>query len=140
MARCPDCNKFVSYDLPHTVEEKQGPEVDGENVTASVRLVLNCGECYTELKEANLDLEAEVKHECSVLDPEDEETGPDYELVDDDNLSNEWEATDRTEGKGRGQRTFYGASLTTKVKCVHCEEEVEVELADDVQASNFEDV
>jgi hypothetical protein len=54
--RCPDCNKFVSFD-------EADPEVndldvsDNGSVTASVRIVNTCAECGTELKEAMLELE-----------------------------------------------------------------------------------
>lgn len=65
--RCPDCNKFVSYD------DSAEPEVNDLNfndgtVTGNVRVVLNCGDCGTELKEAAFDFETKVEvpadHRC----------------------------------------------------------------------------
>lgn len=67
--RCPDCNKFVSYD------ESAEPEVNDlqiseGNVTGQVRVLLTCAECGTELKEANFDIDVSVElpehHTCHV--------------------------------------------------------------------------
>ena len=51
--RCPDCNKFVSYDEPEV--EVNSINVNGEAVTASVRVALNCADCSTGLKEAEIE-------------------------------------------------------------------------------------
>lgn len=60
--RCPDCNKFVSFDEPAV--EMEDPEISSGSVTASARVALNCAECGTELAEATFDLETEFEHEC----------------------------------------------------------------------------
>jgi len=61
--RCPDCNKFVSFE--ENEPEVESIDVDGDrNVTATVRIVNSCGECGQELKEATLDMEKSFEHEC----------------------------------------------------------------------------
>lgn len=62
MARCPDCNKFVSYD------DSTEPEVDADvdetgHVTGTVRVVLTCAECGAELREASFDLDVDLSAE-----------------------------------------------------------------------------
>lgn len=54
--RCPDCNKFVSYDDSNEPEADDA-DIDAEgHVTGTVRVYLTCAECGTDLKEANFDL------------------------------------------------------------------------------------
>ena len=48
--RCPDCNKFVSFDEGEP--KVQSIEIDTSGVKCEVRIVMNCGECGQELKEA----------------------------------------------------------------------------------------
>lgn len=58
MARCPECNKFVSYD---EIEAELGSDSFREgHLCIGVRLMLPCCECGEELKEAYLELEADV--------------------------------------------------------------------------------
>lgn len=65
MARCPDCNKFVSYDEPQA-EAVSDPEVSSSQcIEGSVRVVLNCGECGTELKDAEIEFSITIDHECN---------------------------------------------------------------------------
>jgi hypothetical protein len=137
--RCPDCNKFVSFD-------QQDPEVDAavgnSEITGSVRLVLACAECGGELKEANIDFSADIDHTCEGKDVSTEEL--DFEIV-----SEMSENTDRYEDKDRKGRKiksyrymkhYYGAELTFEVKCLGCEEEFEVTASVEEQASGFEEL
>lgn len=59
--RCPDCNKFVSFDT------EQDPEIDVDindtEIVGSCRIVNTCAECSQELKEANLDVSVDVASE-----------------------------------------------------------------------------
>jgi hypothetical protein len=73
MARCGDCNKFVSFE--ESEPEAEDPEVGAGAVTCSVRIVNACADCGAGLKEATLEMEAEfelpegwreVEQECSV--------------------------------------------------------------------------
>jgi Fe2+ or Zn2+ uptake regulation protein len=61
--RCPDCARMVSYDEP-IVELQGDEEVNSGTVTGTVRIALPCMECGGELKETNLEFEAELTHEC----------------------------------------------------------------------------
>ena len=141
MARCPDCNKFVSIEQE---DPEWDPEVEADDlagtrqtgrVTGEVRLALSCADCGTELAEATQEaeiaftLEHEAEPGCLGLKaPE----GPELEL--EANAT----ATDRYEGKGRGARHFYGADLEATVKCLACEAEVTVMGQVEEQASAFE--
>ena len=67
MARCPDCNKFVSYDEDYEPEvSDEAVNIDGEGedatatITATIRIALPCAECSTELAETSLDWEYEI--------------------------------------------------------------------------------
>lgn len=152
--RCPDCNKFVSYDEPEV--EEQNCDVSGEEVTAEVRMALPCAECGTELKEHNFELQAYIEHDCTRelydaylegLDPSEVigwDDAPEYELSDSDN----WEATERLQDKtpngkpiksARYMKKFYGVEGTVTVKCLKCGEEFSVELKEEEQASGFDE-
>lgn len=132
--RCPDCGKFVAND-------EQEPEVgdidisDG-SVEVDVRIVNACADCGTELTEATLQLSDDItgpasEHKCKKIEKGEaptfsaEETGS--------------ERTVRTEGKGRGMKTFYGAEVSYDVKCDLCDEVVhQSKMSDDVAASDME--
>ena len=147
MARCPDCNKFVSYD-ESTEPEVSSEEIDDDGqLTAEVRVVLACAECGGELKEANLTFEASVQHECE----KDAEVLPDWNEGDDklsiDSIEAEFQSRQQdTDAKGkpiknpRYMKTFYGACVTANVKCNRCGEEVEVNGCVDEQDSAFDDL
>ena len=125
--RCPDCNKFVGLDT------ESDPEMDLEvddttgQVTGTVRIVNACADCSSELTEAifevDLDFEEAQEHLAGL--------GQSHELE----LSEDVVTRDaRTEGKGRGTRTFYGASATFEVKCA-CGLAWSKEWSDEIQAS-----
>lgn len=54
--RCPDCNKFASFDTETDPEINVEVAEDGQ-ITGDVRIVNTCAECSTELKEATLDVD-----------------------------------------------------------------------------------
>ena len=128
--RCTECNKFVSFD------DSNEPEVENEDVsdegvvTADVRIVLTCGDCGTELKEATLNLEgpADVAHEHPIG------TEAEFEVE-----SNGGQITTRTEGKGGRPRMFYGAEVDFTVTCA-CGFSTSLPLSDEVQASSMEEL
>jgi hypothetical protein len=137
MARCPDCNKFVSYeqaepelDLSVDLEEDENGVPGDATVSGSVRLVLNCGECGTEMAEANPDVEASVSLEHGEAAEHD---------VDIEGESAE--ANDRYDGKpgtpSRYRRHFYGADITGTIKC-SCGAVAELECSVEEQAGGFE--
>lgn len=139
--RCPDCNKFVS--LEQRAEWDEEPEIDltGE-VSASVRFVLDCAECGTEIKETTLDMTVTCDeaakhinnfgaddHELSVT-TEDPEPQDRYQNLDKGGKSIPF----------RYQKHFYSATATLTVECT-CGETWEIELdSAEEQAGALEDI
>ena len=73
--RCPDCNKFVAYDEAEPEIDDDSPEVGDGNISFNVRIVNNCADCGTELKEASFDPEVSFDEEIIKA-----HTGNDHEL------------------------------------------------------------
>lgn len=146
MARCPDCNKFVSYDDGDV--DVQSEDVESGEVRVEVRIVKTCAECGTELREATLDLSHAFEHDCESpthdgepVEADDLDTAEclvmlvawlvgrdepcdDAELakeawLDEHDLSVEssLEPDSWCKGKGRGTQTFYGVSGEIVVTC-----------------------
>ena len=125
--RCPNCAKFVS-------QEAGDPEFDlnldwntGE-VYGTVRIVQNCAECSTELKEFTFDVQATVTIPCLADDHQ-----RDWETEDP-------EATERSEGSGRYRKTFYGYGASVVVRCKDCQLEEWVTIGEDVPASSMDEL
>jgi len=124
--RCPDCEKFVSYEMadPEMVQEV---EYDNGNVSAEVRLVKQCADCGAELEETSIyfDQSADFEHD------------DEHEMVAD---ADDPESTERTEGSGRYMKKFLGVSISYKIRCITegCNFVYEGTLEDDVQASSFD--
>jgi Zn ribbon nucleic-acid-binding protein len=141
MARCPDCNKFVGVELGdgEDVDNLEivcsGIEADSEDIeenvdlSGEVRLVLNCLECGTELKEATVQLEETIQFTHLIK-------GCQGEVEID---QNDIQTTDRFEGKGRGAKHFYGVEVTVSLDCPECKASQSHTLLIEEQASNFED-
>lgn len=136
--RCPDCNKFVSFDSD--VEPEIDVDVSGTEVVGSVRIVNNCGECGTELKEASFDISEEI------LDATDHATNCDGELSVEVDMA---ERTDRLENKTRSgklikharyMKHLYGAQANLKVTCDKCEFEALISWSDEVQGSGMDEL
>lgn len=135
MARCNDCNKFVSYgDIE---AEIVGEQVDEDVLTAEVTITLTCAECGSGLKEVTTDFEHSIDHTCEGAEVE----GDVFEIV-----SSDASGTDRLEDKDkkgkpiknhRYMRTFYGADLTFEVQCNRCKETFEIVGNVEEQASGF---
>jgi len=136
--RCPDCNKFVSFDAD-TEPEVSDEEVSEEGlVTASVRIVNACAECGTELTEASFDLEIDLTKEClaHIEDSEKPEDAHEF-TVDFESARN-----DRSEGRGRAVRTFYEVAVDATVTCA-CDDETwkaDGHWEDDVRFSEMEEL
>lgn len=60
--RCPDCQKFVAYGDPEF--EVDDAEAQDGQLVASIRMVLPCEDCGTELKETTFDVDERFEHEC----------------------------------------------------------------------------
>ena len=154
--RCPDCNKFVPFDEPTAERESEeiGLDLNGNklavNVSASVRLVLPCGECGTELKETNFELEASADHECAQI-PKDE--GKARQVLDDSDVGEgDWddpETGDYMQTKDRNGKSikdprymkhFYTVTQAVTVKCPFCQEEISLEMQDEIQGSGMDEM
>ena len=140
--RCPNCNKFVSYDEP-SVEVDAQPSND-DSVDLNIRIVLPCAECSEELKEAVFDESIDIVHECSAADvvlPEGDEV---FEVEDAEGVG-----TDRVENKTkdgkiiknyRYMKKFYGADVTVTLKCNRCKETFDLNVQVEEQASGFNEL
>lgn len=137
MARCNDCNKFVSYGDPEI--EISSEQVDEDLLTAEIRIALTCAECSAEIKEAVLDFEQDIDHECE----EKEIDEPRYEVLSSSAEGNSRMETTGKNGKpikARYARTYYGADLTFDVQCAWCDETFTVGGDVEEQASGFEEL
>jgi hypothetical protein len=132
--RCPNCNKFVSLDTETEPEvELEADETTGE-VTGTVRIVNNCADCGTEMTEASFDVDVEFPlSEAHMKEhPEDEEHALELEDPGADRM-------ERSTGRGRGTKTFYGAEAELVVRC-RCGFEEKLPWSDDVQASYMDEL
>lgn len=137
MARCNDCNRFVSYgDIEAEIESEL---VDNNAVVAEIRITLTCADCGSALKEAQLEFEQDINHECKGEESEYER----YEILSSDATGNERR---QTTGKGdkpvpyRYQKQFYGADVSFEVRCNWCGEDIPVAGVVEEQASAFEEM
>jgi len=134
--RCPDCNKFTGLEMREP-EVTQDPEIDADgHVTAEVRIVRECSDCGTELKEASLSLEGDVEAELVK-----EHSGEGHELsVEQEDV----EATERNTPakKPRYSKAFFGAEMTVAVICSCKDDEpvAKVHMSDEVQASAMDEM
>lgn len=132
--RCPNCNKFVSYDEPEA--QVDSVELNGGTLSANVRLVLNCSECGGELKDAELEAHKEIEHECDACDLEiaDEGTPDTFSRLQDKDRRG------KTIKSSRYMKTFYGFSLECSINCTKCGESIEAQLDGEEQASGFNEL
>lgn len=164
--RCESCQKFVSNEdadpEPESVDDTEG----GNPPTVDVRRVRVCAECGSEMKEATLTVEANEpaftvadeyrkavdEHEAEVPGdlPYDPEHCParvpeDGALDDAPACQFEWddvwaENTDRSEGRGRGTKTFYGVQVTFHGTCSHCGSTASADGSDEVRAGSMDEL
>jgi hypothetical protein len=87
--RCPDCNKFVSYDTDAEPEEEGEATIEGSSFNATYTRTLPCSECGTDLKSASIDIEGTV-----TIAAGDIELGDDPEVCPGDgDGSHDWDVT-----------------------------------------------
>lgn len=135
--RCPDCNKFVSFDESDPEVNDLDVSADG-TVTAVVRIVNTCAECGTELKEGTFEFEELVDaeghngegHELSV-----QESGADRTQ-----RSGYFKKGEFIPASGRYAKNFYGVSVTYTVTCSCGALSVEDAFEDDMQASSMDEM
>lgn len=146
--RCPDCNKFVSFDAE--TEPELDTSVDDEGVIRiNARIVNTCQECGQELKEATLEIEIDLSEEATkhmeACHSGDSKEEPKWSVVDESGTR-----TERTQDKDRHGRPikssrymkhFYGAEVSAGLQCDHCNETVaEGTGEDDVQGSGMDEL
>lgn len=115
--RCNECSKFVSF-------EEGDPEIDlsleddtKPVVTGTARIVLNCGECSTELKEANFDVEIDLSE---LFNSDGDKADWSFELVSQEGtMTDRMETTDKN-GKPiknpRFMRHMYGIDIGVDIR------------------------
>lgn len=133
--RCNDCNKFVSFDTEETPVVND-VSVEGGRVIVDVRRVLNCAECGTELKAADLSLDGELKLNLpESSDPEScYEDSHNWEEND-----NDLEPTEETKYiKGR-KTTLYGVSGNVMVRCTDCNLTGEAHIEGSIASGEMEE-
>jgi len=138
MARCADCNKFVSYgDIQTEIVSEQA---DDDLLTIEVRIALTCADCGAEVKETTLEFSEEINHDCEAEPGE----GDQFEIT-----ASSADATERRQDKDRHgkpikssryAKQFYGASVAAEVKCNWCGETFDVSGDVEEQASAFEEM
>jgi|SRR3990172_3127376 len=136
--RCPDCNKFVSFDEIEPEVNDLSISEDG-TIDAEVRIVNACADCGMELKEAIFNVEQEIDVEGH--------TGEAHELEIEENGVERTSKSgyfDKKKGwvnsYGRYAKTLYGFSLTAKVTCSCSEFDEDVTLEDEIQASGMDEL
>ena len=142
--RCPDCGIFVSYGGDYE-PEIESEEISGTELSGEVRVVLDCAECGTELKESSMEYEVEFEHDCALGElGEDENIDDQFEIGSTSTAFSKRRQTKDRHGKPitnpRYQRTYYGAEITTTIKCTRCEEEFDMDTKVEEMASSFEEL
>lgn len=144
--RCNSCSKLCAL-------ETQEPEVDfdhevtedGITVRATVRLARASECCGEEVKEANFDPEVSIRWDEMQGADNHFNTKTGEPLSDDHELDideGDIEFTERSEGKGRGLKSFYGFNVNFVVRCA-CDTSkalFEGDFSDDMQASHFDEI
>jgi len=100
-----DSDPEVDLEIHQPVDGEVTPSVE---ITGTVRIVLTCEECGTELKESTFELsDVEIPVPLTPPDGSDWEPESEWELVTDsaDGIDQ------TTKGKGRRAPTFYGTSM-----------------------------
>lgn len=136
--RCPDCNKFVSFDSDVEPEVNDLEVNEDGFVSCNVRIVNACGDCGTELKEASFDMESEIEigehkgeeHELTV-----ENTGAERT-----SRSGFFQKGKFVSGFGRYAKTFYGAAVDFTVTCSCGKLDVSGQMTEEVQASGMDEL
>lgn len=162
--RCPDCQKFVGLEAVepevNSVEVLSVEDIDQETgsqmieVGGDVHLALNCAECGSEMKTADLTIENEsVEFTHNKIRPEAVEGGPEVTEEADDVMCDAEESDLEIEDEGaestedyrppgrpaRYQKHFYGAEVSVKIHCSKCEAEDTFQVKVEEQASAFEE-
>jgi hypothetical protein len=139
--RCPDCNRFVSFDTEVTPESTD-VHIFSSSVIGEFRRVLTCESCGTELKEATIGIDTQIQ-----TDSDECNDGEEHEWEFDDGEP-EGEPTMvmvTTDAKGkpiapRYAKTYYGVEISGTVKCSKCDATGTFNGSNSEQASAFDEV
>ena len=129
--RCNDCAKFVSLELGDLEVDVGVDNVDGNGaVTGTVRVVLVCADCSTELKESTLDVDAivELSHNGACDGSSDLEVEVDFSAMD-----------EFVPPKAKRQKHMYGAEGSISVSC-ECGAKGSVDWKQTVQSSAMDEL
>jgi len=121
MARCEDCNKFVSFDEPQA--EVESDDIISGEVCIDVRVVLPCAECSTEIKETTLVYEETVECPTCGQDHLDELSIEDANATGQEIYEDAF--SPKTGKKLKHQTKYYGAEVTFMLCCERCGESEE---------------
>lgn len=153
--RCPDCSKFVSLEMgdPEDVNlDMSGEELDESGeltllVSMTCRIVRNCAECGTELKEASLEVsDDEVMVERGFLEACTEQKKVDkkdtwvWKEGHGDMSIDETNVEQIEEGGGRYAKSYFGAQVSYEVKCKCGVQLHEGQVSDKVAASGMDEL
>lgn len=139
--RCPDCNKFVSFDTETEPEVEVNVDKTLGTITVEAHIVNTCADCGTELTTADFQMESE---DLAEVVEEHKEECADFELLVE---SESFGRTDRREThdkrgkpiKSRYQKQYYGVEGSVTVEC-KCGLKFEpVTLSDEIQSSAMEE-
>lgn len=136
LMRCPDCNKFVSYDTDVEPEEIDALELNSAGeLTGEFRRVLTCQDCSQELKELTFSISesVEVPEGCE----------HEFEVSVHAEATTNIQATDMRGNpikNPRYMKTLYGIEFNGKATCSNCNCSVDINLTVEEAASNFEEL
>jgi len=135
MPHCSSEGKFQGFEDEMDIQIDSADATDDE---VSIDLTLNrlCAGCGTEAATANLQILIPIEHDCPKENDEDLDHGFEIENGFDDATQIE----DYTGKKGRGSRQVHmlGAQVSGTIKCVACDEEIELDGEESIRASEFE--
>jgi hypothetical protein len=141
----------VGLEVGDPVEAEQ-PEVDGDNISAEVRVVLNCAECGTEMKEWNSTLEEMLNDEATIHkeeNPDEEAHVIEAEWEGDPEISDEYRPRHKPKPNKKGvvkpvpyryQIHYYKLTGTINLSCSCGATLGSVEVEDEMEASGFDEL
>lgn len=146
--RCENCERFVPYNTEEEPEAELEVSDEGQ-LTGSVRRVLTCEECGSEMKETTFDIDADLKdilkmdleaglpcgesHEWDWENAEEPETSADMRVETNDKNGKPIKSS-------RYMKTYYGVVITGSVKCQKCGIEATWEVKDECAASGMDEL
>lgn len=143
--RCDNCAKMVSYDTDVEPEVQDDPSFEGDTVSFSVRRVLTCQDCGSEMKETTLDFNLDMTLSEDKPTSTPCEDGHEWELDGELSLepTTEMQTKDR-HGKpiksARYMKTMYGVEASGEAVCQHCGQKATFSGNESCQASGFDEL